>query len=220
MTDLLRIDKHLRAPHGLAPSLVRRAARLSLPFAERSKSRLRSRLADGREVALFLTRGTVLRDGDVLVCRTGELVAVEARAESILVVEGKGPAELMRAAYHLGNRHIRVEFGPGVLYLEADAVLEEMLAGLGLEVRRIERAFEPEPGAYGGGHRHGHDESFAEDYALAQAAYVQHEGAPYGIRGTVRGAPLHLKKHHPAHDHRHDHPHEHVPGESGEGHDD
>ncbi len=36
--------------------------------------------------------------------------------------------------------------------------------------------FQPESGAYGGGHKHGHDETFAEDYALAQQVFDEHHG--------------------------------------------
>ncbi len=66
--------------------------------------------------------------------------------------------ELTRAAYHLGNRHVPVEIGDGYLRIAADHVLGDMLLGLGAKVRELEAPFEPESGAYGGGHGH-HDEA-------------------------------------------------------------
>ena len=60
------------------------------------------------------------------------------------------------------------------------------LKKLGVHVTLQEYPFEPEHGAYGKGHKHGHDETFEQDYALAQSAYHDH-----------------------AHSHLKNHPHEH-----------
>jgi urease accessory protein len=190
LAPMLRIDKHLPAPHGIAAVLVKRAPKLTLPFGERSKSRLRAALDDGREVAVFLPRGTVLRGSDLVVADDGTLVEVAAAPESILRVTANDSHALMRAAYHLGNRHTPVEIGAGYLKLEYDPVLADMLARLGVDAERVDAPFEPEAGAYGGGHRHGHDETFEEDYAMAQTVFHEHHG----------------------HDHDHDHPaHGHAP---------
>src|SRR5262245_32873463 len=129
---MIKIDKHLPAPHGIAPVLVNRAVKLVLPFGERSKSRLRAVLDDGSEVALFLPRGTVLRGGDLLVTEHGTFVEVKAAAESVLQVTSDDALALMRAAYHLGNRHTPVEVGRDYLRLEFDPVLADMLARLGV----------------------------------------------------------------------------------------
>jgi len=185
---VIKIDKHLPAPHGIAPVLVRRAPKLVLPFGERSKSRLRAALDNGAEAALFLPRGTVLRGGDLLVAEDGTFVEVQAAPESVLQVTAADPLALMRAAYHLGNRHTPVEVGRNYLRLEYDAVLADMLVRLGVTIERADLPFEPEAGAYGGGHKHGHDATFAEDYAAAQAVFHEHHG----------------------HSHSHDHSHEHV----------
>lgn len=173
---MLKIDKLLSAPHGIAPVLVRRAPKLVLPFAERSRSRLRAVLDNGDEAALFLARGTVLRGGDLLVAEDGSFVEVQAAAEAVLEVRAEDPHALMRAAYHLGNRHTPVEIGRDYLRLEYDAVLADMLQRLGVRAERAELPFEPEAGAYGGGHKHGHDATFAEDYAAAQAVFHEHHG--------------------------------------------
>jgi len=170
------IDKLLAAHIKLAPVLVKRAPTLTLAFDARCKSRLAATLDSGEEVALVLPRGTVLRDGDVLVADDGGLIRVVAAAESVLVVRAPDVLTLTRAAYHLGNRHTPVEVGVDYLKLEYDPVLADMLKRLGALVDQVEMPFQPETGAYGGGHRHGHDETFAEDYALAQQVYGEHHG--------------------------------------------
>jgi urease accessory protein len=131
---------------------------LVLPFELRQKSRLRTRLASGEEMGLFLERGTILRGGDYLKSNDGRIILVVAAEESVLKVTCASPVELSRAAYHLGNRHVPVEVGDGWLRLGADHVLEEMLRGLGATITEELSPFEPEAGAYGGGHQH-HDDS-------------------------------------------------------------
>lgn len=128
---------------------------LELPFDLRSRSRLRARLSTGEEVALVLPRGTVLRDG-ALLAGDGLRVRVRAAPEDLLEVRAPAGGSLARLAYHLGNRHVPVEVGADRLWLGHDHVLAEMLAGLQAGLTRVRRPFEPEHGAYGGGHGHGH----------------------------------------------------------------
>jgi len=196
-----KIDKRLGAEVKLARSLLARAGTLTLPYLDRCKSRLATQLDSGEAVALLMPRGTVLADGDVLVADDGGLVCVIAASESVLRVTAASPMQLMRAAYHLGNRHTPVQIGPDYLQLEADPVLRQMLEGIGARVEACEAPFHPEAGAYGGGHRHGHDESFAEDYALAQRVYAEHE--------SPHGGHAHAHPHGPQQAHRHDHSHQH-----------
>ncbi|CAM2176952.1 Urease accessory protein UreE [Paraburkholderia sacchari] len=181
------IDKRLNAK--LAPVLIQRAPTLTLAYDARCKSRFAATLDSGEDVGVVLPRGTVLRDGDMLVADDGGLVRVIAAPQSVLLVRAPERLTLMRAAYHLGNRHTPVEVGIDELKLEADPVLEDMLKRLGAQVERAELPFQPEAGAYGGGHRHGHDATFAEDYALAQSVFDEHHG--------------HAHNH--GHAHRHDH---------------
>lgn len=129
--------------------------RLVLPFDRRQKSRLRTRLESGTEVGLFLERGTMLRDGDFLLTENNLLVRVVAALEQVYLVRCDSPFQLMRAAYHLGNRHVPLEIGDGWLKLKRDSVLRDMLLGLGASVSDAELPFDPEAGAYGGGHTHG-----------------------------------------------------------------
>jgi urease accessory protein len=148
-----------------------------------------------------------MRGGDVLVAVDGTLVEVLAAPEQVLRVTSDNRLALMRAAYHLGNRHTPVQVTADALQLEADPVLEDMLVRLGVTVAHVEAPFEPEAGAYGGGHRHGHDATFEEDYAAAQALYQEHHGHDHG----------HAHSH--DHDHAHDHDHGHVHGPGcGHGH--
>lgn len=139
--------------------------RLTLRYAERCKSRLRVELDDGTEAGLFLPRGTVLRAGDRLVAEDAAVVVeIRAATEELYEVRAAHDAidphfDLLRGTYHLGNRHVPVQLTPGRLRLERDTVLRDLLLRLGLDVREVVAPFEPEAGAYGGGHRHDHDAS-------------------------------------------------------------
>jgi len=145
---MLIVQRRLDAP---APH----DALLVLPFELRQKSRLRTAVAGGEEIGLFLGRGTVLRDGDCLQADDGRIVRVRAADEDLLEVRCADPGALARAAYHLGNRHTPVQVGAGWLRFAADDVLAAMLRGQGATVIPVRASFEPEPGAYAAGH-HAH----------------------------------------------------------------
>jgi urease accessory protein len=137
---------------------------LTLPFEQRQKSRLRAQAENGEEVALILPRGRVLRGGDRVAATDGRQVEIVAAPEKLLHIES---AELARVAYHLGNRHVPLQVGPGFLRIAEDHVLEEMARKLGARVSHVEAPFEPEAGAYGGhghGHDHGHDHGHGHDH--------------------------------------------------------
>jgi urease accessory protein len=136
---------------------------IELPFDLRQKSRLRVKLASGLEAALFLTRGIILRGGDLLKSENNLVVQVIAEQEPVYNVIAPNQRELMSAAYHLGNRHVPLQIGDGWLRLEQDYVLKDMLIGLGMQVAETNAPFEPEAGAYGGGHRHGHEHGLEVD---------------------------------------------------------
>ncbi|SFM51966.1 urease accessory protein UreE [Rugamonas rubra] len=130
------------------------AAQLVLPYELREKCRLRATLSTGEEVAVFTVRGTVLRDGDLLTGEDKRVVQVVAAAEPTYKVSCADAHTLLRCAFHLGNRHTQAQVGDGFLRIRADAVLKEMLAGLGARVEEEAAGFEPESGAYAGGHGH------------------------------------------------------------------
>jgi urease accessory protein len=127
---------------------------LKLPFDARQKSRLHTRLESGEEVALMLPRGEILRGGDLVTASDGRVIEVVSQPEELLNLECESPLALAKLAYHLGNRHVPVEVGNGYLRIAADHVLQDMARKLGARITRLQAAFEPEAGAYGGGHRH------------------------------------------------------------------
>lgn len=142
-----------RAEVGAVPSKT-----LTLPFDRRQKSRLRATVdgGEGPELAIELQRGTSLRDGDLLLADNGLVIAIKAAAESVSVVRSDDTLALTRAAYHLGNRHVPLQVGRNELLYLHDHVLDDMVRALGVSVTAEQRAFEPEPGAYGKGHSHLH----------------------------------------------------------------
>lgn len=192
--------------------------RLELPFDSRQKTRLKTRLASGEEVALMLPRGEVLRGGDLLVASDGRVIEVAASPEAVVHVECASPTELAKAAYHLGNRHVAVQVGEGFLRIAADHVLEEMLRGLGARLTPMQAPFEPEAGAYsGGGHSHAHEEGGhggrIHEYGVHEAGQAHEHGHDHGhghAHDHVHGPGCgHDHGHDHAHDHGHDHGHDH-----------
>lgn len=126
---------------------------LALTAEERTRSRYRFETPDKVVLFLRLPRGTVLRDRDLLQSETGStLVRITAKPESVLTVTAREPMDLLKAAYHLGNRHVSIEIAPTYLRLSPDPVLKTMLEQLGVEVKEEILPFHPEAGAYGHSH--------------------------------------------------------------------
>jgi urease accessory protein len=121
---------------------------LELPFEQRSRSRFRATLSSGDEVGVMLSRGQILRGGDLLLASDGRVIEVRAAAETVSTVHSHDARALARAAYHLGNRHIALQLGEGWLRYVHDHVLDAMVQGLGLTVEVGQAPFEPEAGAY------------------------------------------------------------------------
>lgn len=191
---MLTINKLIPQGRGLAGVLLRRAATVALDWDLRQKSRFEATDSSGRRLGVFLPRGSVVRGGDVLVAEDGSLVCVQAAPQPVLVVRhcpAHGTAfDLLRAAYHLGNRHVPLELKPDHLKLEPDHVLADLLRAQHLIVTEAEEAFEPEGGAYSSGAapgHHGHGHAPAHDHA-------------------------HDHDHGHGHGHGHDHGHDHGPG--------
>lgn len=128
---------------------------LALTAEERTRSRFRFAAEDNTEIQLVLPRGTVLREGDLLRAEDGTLVRVHAKPEPVLTAHAPDGWTLLRAAYHLGNRHVPVEVGKDYLRLSPDSVLADMLLQLGLSIVKEVTPFQPEAGAYGGHSHHG-----------------------------------------------------------------
>jgi len=166
---MLTIQKILSPGHGLAPALLKRAPTIELDWDVRQKSRFDAVDSQGRRLGVFLPRGTVVRGGDVLVAEDGSMVRVSAAPQPVLVVthcpQHGTPFDLLRAAYHLGNRHVTIELKPDHLKIEPDHVLADLLRAMHLIVREAREAFEPEGGAYAvGGHAHGHGHGHGHDH--------------------------------------------------------
>ena len=166
---MLTASRLIAQARGLAAVLVRRAAEVALDWDIRQKSRFEITDSWGRRVGVFLPRGQVVRGGDVLVVEDGSLVRVIAAPQAVMVVrhcpQHGTPFDLMRAAYHLGNRHVSLELRADCLLFEPDAVLQDMLRGMHLLVSTEQQPFEPEGGAYPGhGASHGHSHAHPHDH--------------------------------------------------------
>jgi urease accessory protein len=178
---MLEIKAKLKIPRTAYKLDVR--GQLKLPFDARQKSRLRTRLVSGEEVGLMLPRGEILRGGDLVTASDGRVIEIVSQEEKTIHIEASSPQALARVAYHLGNRHVPVQVGENFLRIAEDHVLEEMVKKLGAKVSHVEAPFEPEAGAYAGGHQH--DE-------------------------MGHGGKIHDHHHDHHHDHDHDHDHGHV----------
>lgn len=176
---MIQVSKLLAQGAGLAPVLLKRAATVTLDWDTRQKSRFQATDSQGRELGVFLPRGTAARGGDVLVAEDGSLVRVVAAPQPLLRITActahGSPFDLVRAAYHLGNRHVPIELKPDHLKIEPDHVLADMLRAMHLIVNTVEEGFEPEGGAYGAGghahaHSHGHDHGHGHSHDHSHAA--------------------------------------------------
>lgn len=197
---MLQVSKIMPQGAGLAPVLLKRAATIELDWDIRQKSRFEAADSLGRQLGIFLPRGTLVRGGDVLVAEDGSLVKVIAAPQTVLRITActshGSPFDLTRAAYHLGNRHVPIELKPDHLKIEPDHVLAEMLRSMHLIVNEVSESFEPEGGAYSaGGHGHAHEGGHDHAHAPA-AAPAPHVHGPDCSHG---------------HDHGHDHAHEAQP---------
>lgn len=202
---MLTANKLMPQGRGLAPVLLKRAATIELDWDVRQKSRFDATDSQGRQIGVFLPRGTAVRGGDVLVAEDGSLVRVIAAPQPVLRIThctAHGtPFDLTRAAYHLGNRHVPIELKPDHLKIEPDHVLADMLRSMHLIVVAVEEAFEPEGGAYGS-HEHSHGGGHGHDHA-----HDHGHSHGKGPKPLVL-APELLDDHDGAHDHSH-HGHSH-----------
>ncbi|NJS36205.1 MAG: urease accessory protein UreE [Brachymonas sp.] len=179
---MLQISKLMPQGARLAPVLIKRASTVELDWDVRQKSRFDCTDSHGRQLGVFLPRGTTVRGGDVLVAEDGSLIRVVAAPQTVLKITHcaahGSPFDLIRAAYHLGNRHVQIELKPDHLKIEPDHVLADMLRAMHLIVNTVTEAFEPEAGAYSShaghshhqGHDHDHTHSHEGDHDHAHVA--------------------------------------------------
>jgi urease accessory protein len=140
----------------LDEAAVQRAVHLRLAHVERTRSRLATVLPDGTAVAVLLPRGTVLRNGMVLTSDDGTVGVVEAVPQLLARISGE-PLPLLRATYHLANRHVPAQLAADHLLIERDPVLERMLHSFDVRIDHVELPFDPEPGAFEG-HSHARED--------------------------------------------------------------
>lgn len=190
---------------------------LTLPLELRIRGRLRATTDGGREVGLFLDRGPVLRDGDRLASREGEVIRIRAADEPVVTAHIAAGRPMAALCYHLGNRHVQLAIGmqtpdagaserkdegkgetqsaTGWVRFPPDHVLEELAERLGATLTHHEAPFDPEPGAYaqaGQGHAHSHGHGHGHSHAHDHAHDHDHEHS-----------------HGHSHSHAHEHTHEH-----------
>lgn len=208
---MLTVNKLISQGRGLAPVLLKRAAAVVLDWDTRQKSRFDTEDSQGRTLGVFLPRGTMVRGGDVLVAEDGSLIKVISTPQPVMVIrpcaEHGSPFDLVRAAYHLGNRHVQIELQPDRLHIEPDHVLGEMLRNMHLTVTEELAPFEPEGGAYAAGGHHGHahgEHEHAHDHGKA--------AKPGVIPIAAAQDHSHGHSHDQGHDHGHGHSHGHKHG--------
>ena len=136
---------------------AREVDQVLIDYDRRHRRRILLRTEAGRSVLIALPQAVRLRNGDGLVLEDGGVVRVSARPEKLLEIHAHDESELVRIAWHLGNRHLPVQLLGDKIRIRADHVIEEMISGLGGHVEAIDAPFDPEAGAYAGGHSHSHD---------------------------------------------------------------
>jgi len=151
------------APHGSFTA----DAEVMLDFDDRFRRRKRYESAGGIPFVLDLAEAQVLREGDGLVLEDGRIIRVRAAEEPLVEIRATNAAEMIRLAWHLGNRHLPAELQETRILIREDHVIERMLRGLGAQIQKVRAPFNPEGGAYGEqnrsthqhhhGHEHGHD---------------------------------------------------------------
>ena len=132
------------------------AGSLTLDFDARHRRRFRLTADQGDDILLDLPQAVAMADGDGLQLEDGRWLKVQAAAEDIVEIRHEDALQLMRIAWHLGNRHLPTEIRDNVLRIRPDHVIEDMLRGFGAEIAYLQAAFQPEGGAYGHGHHHKH----------------------------------------------------------------
>ena len=141
---------------------------VALSFDTRQKSRFRATLNSGIDIGVDLPRTGILRSGAYISTEQGDILKVDAKPEQLMQVTAPSEFDLLKAAYHLGNRHVPLMLTPTALYFEPDHVLAEMVQGLGLTVKEVEHPFEPESGAYA---QHSHDHRLSPIKAIHAHAH-------------------------------------------------
>ena len=143
--------------HNVNPGL-KPSDSITLSYDDRFRRRIVMRTDGGKEFLLDLVKTTELRSGDLIALDDGEYVEVKAAYEKLMKATSNDPKLILRAAWHIGNRHLSCEIQTNKILLRFDHVILQMLENLGLNLEIINQPFNPEGGAYGEfrttGHKH------------------------------------------------------------------
>jgi urease accessory protein len=173
-----------------------------LDFDDRHRRRMVMTGTRGLEFLLDLENAVALRGGDALVLDDGRLIEVVAAPEPLAEIRCNDPEHLVRVAWHLGNRHLPTQITARGLRIRRDHVIEAMVKGLGARIIEIEAPFDPEGGAYAGGH--------ANAPAGEAHGHAGHDHSSHAHGGDHHHEPGHYHDEHCDHDHDHGHGHSHA----------
>jgi urease accessory protein len=123
---------------------------VTLPYLDRHRRRIRLVADSGTPFLLDLPRAQHLTAGDGLELDNGHYMRVRSAAEPVIEIAADTPADLLRIAWHIGNRHLPLQAVEDRLRIRADHVIAAMVEGLGGHVTRCDAPFDPEIGAYAG----------------------------------------------------------------------
>jgi urease accessory protein len=117
-------------------------------YDRRHRRRMRFNALNGTDILLDLQEAIHVRHGDAFELESGGFIRVRALPEALLEVTASDADTLTRLAWHLGNRHLAVQFLPGRLRLLNDHVIAAMIVQMGGMVTQVSAPFDPESGAY------------------------------------------------------------------------
>jgi len=108
------------------------------------------RLTDcDQEIILQLPREGKLNDGDILSTNNSNFyIEIIAKTEDLIEIRSNSKVELVKTAYHLGNRHVEVEIEEGILLTRSDYVIKNMLLNFKVDVKNTKKKLFPERGAH------------------------------------------------------------------------
>ena len=124
---------------------------LKLTLSSNDRGILRGkRLTDcDQEIILQLPRKGKLNDGDILLTNMSNFyVEIIAKKEDLIEISSNSKIELIKTAYHLGNRHVEVEIEEDILLTKSDYVIKNMLLNFKVDVKNTKKKFFPERGAH------------------------------------------------------------------------